>query len=187
MKRPEKETSRSADADPANADWPDNPLDQFAEEHLIQREDCAALDRLAALTRPDRELAAKVLHHLDTMWVNHIHDEENALFPLLRQRSSPEDDIYDTLKRLAGDHSNSLAEAGKVRQILQDLVDTGSLPGQDDTAILAGFSAHKRRHLIVENGIVLPLARVRLTDEDLASLRLRMIERRAGSRQSETP
>jgi len=157
---------------------PDNPLDQISQEHLRQREVCATLDRLAGLETPDPDMAAGVLPHFDTLLARHVHDEEDDLFPLLRQSSEPGDDINDTLDRLARKHRVSLEMAVGVRDILRVMVRDNALPDIDGTAALAGFAAHERRHLIVENAIVLPLARARLTAADLVRLRTRMEHRR---------
>jgi len=183
MKPPERQTARGSVADPDNPARQGHPLEQIAEEHLLQREICAALDRLAGLTQPDPDLAAEVLDHLETRFFHHIRDEEVDLFPLLRQRSSTGDDINDTLDRLLGDHVGILELADRARLILQDMIGPGGLPSRDDAATLSRFAAQKRRHLIVENAIVLPLARVQLTDEDQAGLQRRMTERRGGGSQ----
>jgi hemerythrin-like domain-containing protein len=157
----------------------DNPLEQISQEHLRQREVCATLDKLALLTTPDPELAAEVLPHFDTLLARHVHDEEDDLFPILRRRSEPEDDINDTLDRLADKHLVSLELAVKVRKVVLEMANDNVLPNEEGAAALVGFAAHERRHLIVENAIVLPLARARLTQSDLNSLRARMAKRRA--------
>jgi hemerythrin-like domain-containing protein len=51
---------------------------------------------------------------------------------------------------------------------------------------LARFAGHARRHLILENAIILPFARLRLTRHDLETLRLRMMQRRGLDRLMET-
>jgi len=178
MKPPEKHNARGTVADPDNPARQGHPLEQIAEEHLLQREMCAALDQLAGLTRPDPALAAEVLHHFDTRFFQHIRDEDIDLFPLLRQRSSPGDDINHTLDRLAGDHESILALADRVRPILMKLARDEVLPDQQEAETLSRFAAQKRRHLIVENAIVLPIARAHLTEEDQAGLHERMTARR---------
>lgn len=157
----------------------DNPLDQILQEHLRQREICAKLDRLANLEQSDSELAVEVLPHFDTLLARHVHDEEDDLYPLLRRRSDPDDDINETLDRLMLKHQISLKLAVRVKAIVTAMARDSSLPDADEAAALIGFAAHERRHLIVENAIVLPMARARLTNEDLAELRARMKKRRA--------
>jgi len=156
-----------------------DPLEQIASEHLQQREVCNSLDRLAGLERPDPELAAGLLSYFESLLPRHVHDEEDGLFPLLRRRSEPGDDINDTLDRLVGNHSESLKLAVEVRGIVQAMANDNVLPDAIGVAALVGYAAHERRHLIVENAIVLPLARARLTDDDLAVLRAGMDQRRA--------
>lgn len=156
----------------------DDPLEQISHDHLRQREVCAVLDRLAAMDRPDPEMAAGILPHFDTLLERHVHDEDDDLFPLLRRRSDPEDDINDTLDRLIRKHEVSLKLAARVRGILQAMVDTDTVPDTDEMAALKNFAVYERRHLIVENAIVLPLARARLTAGDLAALRSSMAQRR---------
>lgn len=180
MKPPEKHNARGTVADPDNPARHGHPLEQIGEEHLLQREMCAALDQLADLTRPDPERAAEVLHHFDTRFFQHIRDEEADLFPLLRQRSAPADDINHTLDRLVEDHEGILELAEKVRPILMKLARGDVLQDQQEADVLSRFAAQKRRHLIVENAIVLPLARVQLTEQDQAELQRRMTERRGG-------
>lgn len=158
---------------------PDDPLEQISQEHLRQREVCATLDKLAALKAPDLELAAQVLPHFDTLLARHVEDEEDDLFPLLRARSDPEDEINDTLDRLVGKHLVSLELAARVRDVVLAMANDNTLPDAEGAAALVGFAAHERRHLIVENAIVLPLARARLTPDDLDELRARMAARRA--------
>jgi len=64
-----------------------------------------------------------------------------------------------------------------VLTLLARISDGAELSG-DDCALLTNYANQARRHLILENAIVLPLARVRLTDDDLDTLRLRMMQRR---------
>jgi hemerythrin-like domain-containing protein len=48
----------------------------------------------------------------------------------------------------------------------------------EDRALLTRYASHSRRHLVLENAIVLPLARARLTRRDLDRMRLAMLHRR---------
>lgn len=173
MKPPQSDASRGTRFEP------DDPLEQMSQEHLRQREICATLDKLAALNAPDPELAAGVLPHFDTLLARHVEDEEEDLFPILRRCSDPEDDINDTLDRLVGKHLVSLELAVRVREVVLEMANDNTLPDAQGAAALVGFAAHERRHLIVENAIVLPLARARLSQSDLNDLRDRMAARRA--------
>ncbi len=163
----------------AGGDVLPDPLTHFAEEHLRQREVCAMLDALATARHPDRVMARAALRHLSTALPGHIRDEDHILFPLLRHRSAPDDEINDTLDRLDADHAQSMQALDAVIAALERLAKTdGALTAEEATTI-TGFAAHERRHLIVENAIVLPLARVVLTEADLEALRGAMLRRRA--------
>ncbi|TDK49637.1 hemerythrin domain-containing protein [Antarcticimicrobium luteum] len=164
-----------------------DPLDHIAEEHLRLREICGWLDALvAAEPQRDPTRVSEALVHLKIVLPRHVRDEEGDLFPLLRRRSGGDDDIGDTLDRLTADHVSSRQARAPVIAALERIAATGdaALTAQEGAAV-AAFAAHERRHLIVENAIVLPLARVRLTRSDLKSLRVRMIERRRADAQAE--
>ncbi len=156
-----------------------NPLDHIAEEHLRLREICGRLDELvAAVPQPDRARAAEVLAHLKVALPRHVQDEEDDLFPLLRRRSEGDEDISDTLDRLIADHGEGRTAVARVCAALERSVTSDTAFTPEEAAAVAAFAARERRHLIVENAIVLPLARVRLTSRDLTKLRRRMMRRR---------
>lgn len=170
MKPVDTRRPRGEQAAPADPAIRENPLAYIAEEHLRQREVCAALDRLAADAQANGSLATEVLQHLTTYLPRHIRNEEADLFPLLRQRSDPSDEINETLDRLHDSHVQSLTLMTPVRKILQRLITKNAAPSATEAANLKQFADHERRHLIVENAIVLPLARARLTQKDIRFL-----------------
>ena len=163
-----------------------DPLEHFAAEHMRKREMCGRLDALAAaVPRPDRALAAEVLVHLERVRPRHVRDEEADLFPLLRRRSAGDDEISDTLDRLSADHARAAAAAERVRAALARVIASDTAFTPQEAAAVTAFAARERRHLIVENAIVLPLARARLTRRDLDTLRRRMVQRRQGEGEAE--
>ena len=130
---------------------------------------------------PVAALAAQLQRFLDRDLRLHLEDEEQDLFPLLWQRAQPEDNISDILDLLSEEHG-----------LDQDLVDFLLA----DLAVLAGgaqlanpirflvnvreFAETQRRHLAWENALLLPVARRRLTEVDLAGLARSMAARRYG-------
>lgn len=44
---------------------------------------------------------------------------------------------------------------------------------------MAVFAHHARRHFTLENAAILPIARARLTAEDLRTMKMHMLERRS--------
>lgn len=164
------------------------PLDFIAEDHWREREICAALDRIAATDQegdqgcgpacgpPDPEDIANSLAFLTRDLPLHLADEEEDLFPLMRRCCAPEDEIGRVIDRLLSDHVHAAEDTPVVVELLGDL-QTRSL-SQKDRQVLTQYAAHARHHLILENAVVLPIARLRLSRSDHESLRLRMMQRR---------
>lgn len=156
------------------------PLDYIFADHFRLRTLCAMLDRIAGDRSVDRQLVAAALRFLRDEFGVHVHDEEEDLFPLLRRRTEPEDGIERTLAGLCEEHTADREDARAIVEGLARIEGSGSRRRPTDRfrKLLRRFAANERRHLIVENAIVLPLARARLTPEDLGSLGRRMAARR---------
>ena len=154
------------------------PIEAIYEEHFNQRQLCADMEALAAATRPRPELARRILTNLCRDLPMHFRDEEEGLFPRLRARASPEDELEKTLTRLAREHEIAETAFALLVPALACMAD-GALPAPEDRDALCRLAASERRHLIVENAILLPLARLRLTEQDKTALMAEMCERRA--------
>ncbi|MGP1356150.1 hemerythrin domain-containing protein [Roseicyclus sp.] len=156
----------------------DDPLEAIHADHMRQREICALLDRVAQPGGPE---AASVRAALGFMFDDlplHLEDEERDLFPRLRTRCEPGDELAPTLDRLAAEHRSFVAEAPAIAAILEALCDgCGGISG-GERAFLGAFVGRSRRHLTFENAIVLPFARLRLLPEDREAIRLGMMRRR---------
>ena len=155
-----------------------NALDFIHEDHLRQREICAALDRIAHANDPDAGDIACVTGFLTDELPLHLEDEESDLFPLLKRRCTPEDEIGKAIGRVLVDHARAKAGAGRVIDVLEMLARGKARPSGDQSAALTAHAAAARRYLILENAIILPFARLRLTAQDLETLCLRMRARR---------
>jgi hemerythrin-like domain-containing protein len=155
-----------------------NPLDFLHEDHLREREICVMLDRIAAAENPDQDAAAHAAGFLADELPLHFADEEEDLFPLLRQRCEPEDDIERALARLLADHVHAGVETPDLVRLLRLVAEGEATLSPEDRALLTRYASHSRRHLVLENAIVLPLARARLTRRDLDRMRLAMLHRR---------
>lgn len=155
------------------------PLDYIFADHFRQRVLCSVLDDIAETGVVDRDIAAAALRFLKTDFAPHVIDEEEDLFPLLRRRSQPEDRIEDVLGDLSQEHASDKLDADGIVEGLQTVLESDDNAADDDLRILLRrFAASERRHLIVENAIVMPLARTRLTKDDLRNLGRRMAARR---------
>lgn len=156
----------------------ENPLDFMHEDHLRERQICAMLDRIATEGMPERDDLKHVLVYLVQELPLHLADEEEDLFPLLRRACEPEDEIGRAIERLILDHGHAARNTPPVIADLKALILSGSAPDKEMEIRFLRFSAQARRHLILENAIILPFARLRLTERDLQSLGLRMAKRR---------
>jgi hemerythrin-like domain-containing protein len=150
-----------------------NPLDVIAHAHSVQVQMCDAMERIAdgLPDDVDRRLCASVASCLQFDLPLHHHDEETALFPLLRFRAEPADGIAEILDRLASEHSSDTDFASEIAESLEQLGQGGRVANPDMLGyMLRGFFERYRRHVHWENTLVMPVARVRLTAEDLESL-----------------
>lgn len=179
MHRQARGQSRSDCLKPTDLHMLENVLDFIAEDHLREREICAELDRIAT---SDDILIADVERSLSFLREElplHLADEEEDLFPLMRLRCPPEDEIDKALRRLLADHRHADEQTGGIVAILTRLWgDEAHRLTAAEQGELIDYAAHARRHLILENAIILPLARVRLTSDDLETLRQGMVRRR---------
>lgn len=160
------------------------PIDYLHAVHLRKREACAMLDRVADLGRVSDTDAKAIMSFLSDELPLHLEDEEADLFPLLQARCSEEDEIDRLLEKLSTDHRHADFDTPQITAILQ-----GATPEIEPTSCgaLRRYADHARRHLILENAILLPFARLRLNARDLSRLRAGMARRRgiAGDLQNE--
>jgi hemerythrin-like domain-containing protein len=161
-----------------------NPLDVIAQAHALQVEVCDMLERIAdgLPDDVDRRLCAQAASYLKYDLPRHHQDEETGLFPLLKVRARPGDDLDDILDRLAGEHMSDTDFAAEIAESL-DIMGRGErIPNPDMTGyMLRGFFERYRRHVHWENTLIMPVARRRLTEEDLAVLSATMEGNRAQS------
>ncbi|MCC5982876.1 MAG: hemerythrin domain-containing protein [Rhodobacteraceae bacterium] len=171
-------TARGARAAPPRLRADECPIEALYEEHLSQRQLCADMDLLAATDAPRPELARSLLASLCRDVPLHVADEEQSLFPRLRACARPEDDLEVTLTRLSREHEVEEQVFGLLAPMLACLAE-GALPTAEARATLRRVATARRRHLIVENAILLPLARLRLTGADKRALMAEICARRA--------
>jgi iron-sulfur cluster repair protein YtfE (RIC family) len=156
------------------------PLDFIFAEHFRQRSLCWLIDQVADAAETDKDSVAAALRFLRSDFGLHVIDEEEDLFPLLRRRAEPEDRIADVLGELSEEHAADKQDAEEIVDRFSDAAETERKRRLTRAfrKLLHRFAANERRHLIVENAIVLPLARVRLEIDDLHNLGRRMAARR---------
>ncbi|MFZ5729685.1 MAG: hemerythrin domain-containing protein [Pseudomonadota bacterium] len=156
------------------------PLEWFFAEHYRHRQLCRLVEEVAAASAFAAEPITRILDFIRYDLALHVIDEEEDLFPLLRRRALPEDEIENALGRLSAEHRADVAHAEAVRTRLEACLSACKAPGLDPQAksTLVTFARHELRHLALENAVVLPIARLRLSTEDLLALSRRLAARR---------
>lgn len=156
------------------------PLDWFFAEHFRHRQFCRLVNEVAMAHVFDGERITRLVEFLRNDLPLHIIDEEQDLFPLLRRRVLPEDEVEQALGMLSAEHKADAVLAQQVRDCLEDCLARQAAPGMDPAArkVLQGFAAQELRHLALENAVVLPIARLRLSPHDLEGMSRRLAARR---------
>ncbi|MDE4175946.1 hemerythrin domain-containing protein [Phaeobacter sp. PT47_59] len=155
-----------------------NPLDFISEDHLRERQLCAMIDRLATADVRNRQEVTTVLRFLNEELNVHLRDEMDDLFPLLARRCTAEDAIEGVIDRIRADQDEAMRLMPQVRAMLAGCLDREGALSVKERGVLSRFAGHVRRHLVAENAILLPIARVRLTRADLRNLSKHMRSRR---------
>lgn len=156
------------------------PLNWLFAEHYRHRQLCKIIEVMANSVAYDEDAMVEVIDFLKHDMPLHILDEEDDLFPLLRRRAQPDDDLEHILGVLCGEHKT---DAARVETLIAGLLKVQNLrkaPSLDLPlrALLLEFIAHERRHVALENAVVLPIARLRLQSGDLRALSGRFAARR---------
>ena len=164
---------------------PDNllrdPVAFLIADHVRQQKICNALDLLAADSMSDgfHETAAAIADYLSEDFPLHIQDEETDLFESLRVACCFKEDVVSLIDCLTHDHVADLSLAAGIVADLRKLAVHGREADVPHFARLAGaFSATERRHLDLEEKVLLPLAQHRIPAEELERVGRAMARRR---------
>ena len=157
-----------------------HPLEYIFADHFRQRVLCTSLDQVFDASVVDPTLTRAVYRFLKDDLKYHIADEEENLFPLLRKRAEPDDQIDDILDQLSEEHKSDHIDAKQILSELEQMLDgSNEYPILNATSKMAHrFTTNERHHLILENAIVMPLAKARFTPEDLNKMGQEMAQRR---------
>jgi len=173
--RPQNRTKNLA---PRAAALLGKPLEFIDEVHLRERQICALIDDIANGAIAEAESIATILSFLSHELPLHLRDEEEDLFPLLQRRCEKEDEIEKVIEKLHSDHAHAGEDTPIIVALLETLKAEMRAPDEREQDLLFAYASHSRRHLILENAIILPFARLRLTGKDLETLAKRMCQRR---------
>lgn len=191
MTGPGERTSENLRIEPLPPELVHEPLNWLFAEHYRHRQLCQLIERVGNATVLLRDEAREILDFLRQDMPLHIIDEEDDLFPLLRRRCQPADELDAVLGALSAEHRDDLEQARALTAGLERALEDGQPPGRDRDArrLFTEFALRERRHIALENAVVLPIARLRLTPADLRSLSIRLAARRGvllDSREDET-
>lgn len=168
------------------------PIEYIFADHYRQADMCAALEELAdrvgsmppdqQTAPPDQQTAQAILISLDRELSLHIADEEVDLFPRLSARALPEDHFPELEHLSKKEHERDSALVDEVRVGLGRLAQGKPLKKPESFRRAASSLAKTRlSHLDWENTVLLPLARRRLTDEDLKDMSRTMTARQSAA------
>lgn len=158
------------------SDCATSPLDFLFGEHLRQRQFAKVLTLIADGVI-NRKTIASAITFIETDLALHIMDEELSLFPALRSSCETDDKIEDLLEILAKEHREDETGSDAIIAILNQMA-AGIAPGERDREQLRDFSDRLRHHLALENGVLLPIARMRMNADALRAAGESMAARR---------
>lgn len=162
----------------------ETPLEMLEACHERLQGQLATLGRLAAWLPehgPDaqaRQAAASVMRYFDLAAVKHHQDEEDDLFPVLRQRVDEprRSELGALIDWILADHQKLFAAWALMRAKLEPLSRGEAV--DLSPAEVEGFAQHYCSHIGREEGELLPIARSLLTEQDVAALSGTMTARR---------
>lgn len=166
---------------PQDTEFLHDPIAFFDREHLEQAEVFRLLKALA-----DDPLSASAMGDAETVLANltgplalHIADEEEDLFPALARHCAGERMFERMRAQLSKEHETDHALAAKLMEDLRALSEGRSIADERNFVITArAFAELQERHIAWEESGILPLARARLTPEDLRGISQSMAARR---------
>jgi hemerythrin-like domain-containing protein len=162
----------------------DEPLEMLAACHERIEDTLATLERLAQHLESAgndaeaRQAAQAVLRYFDTAGALHHQDEDEDLFPLLRERAGEvgRSEISAVIEELEREHHTMAAQWQRLRESLVRVNGGGSSIDAED---VTRFAWLYRRHMEREGAAVMPFAREALREDERAALGRRMAGRRA--------
>jgi hemerythrin-like domain-containing protein len=149
-----------------------SPIEWFVAHHQRCRQVCRLVEELAGDPDFDEPALRLVLAYLRDESPQHLADEEQQLFPALQQCCTADDDVDPVLVQLIAEHRSDLKVAQRVAEHLEACVANRAAPAllPESRDLLQAFAAHERGHLALENAVVLPFARLRLSEDDLSAM-----------------
>lgn len=154
----------------------DMPLECIFADNFRCRALCSVLYQIADGENVEPTTLRVTLRFLTLDFANHVADEEQGLFLLLRERMLTSDGLEPIFAELSlmPDLSDRVVDG------LEGLQESrkGRCPQPGFRKLLESFVKGERRRVSVENVVLLPVARRRLSQDDLSWLSRAMRSRR---------
>ena len=133
-------------------------------------------------TEETRRALEAALRYFGQSAPKHTADEEESLFPRLRQIHHPEiQAAFSRLEQLEEEHRWASPLHAEVERLGAQYLSTGNLPSaevDDFRKAVASLAAMYNRHISVEDSVVFPLAARVLSDAEKVSIAEEMANRR---------
>lgn len=157
----------------------DDPLAYIVAANLRHRAICVLLRRIAMERSASRLEADRITAWLTVELPLHREDERVDLYAALRRRALPADELGVTLACLEAEYREGAAMADAIVEALSSLSANAVVPITVPTAeVMQAYAAKALRHIALDNGVVLALARIRLTRPDQRAISRAMKARR---------
>lgn len=160
----------------------DHPLEMLRACHGKILQQCDTLKKLEAhlaqrgCDAQSRQAATGILRYFDTAGQFHHMDEEENLFPALRNCPGVE---HALLEQLLAEHTGMLCAWNALRPALLRIA--GGIDATLDSAVSDRFIGSYTSHIEIENSRLLPMAQRLLSDRQLDYIGRKMAERRGAS------
>lgn len=155
-----------------------SPFDTFAARRFGLVSLCALLRALpSGGPAPTRAVAPGIAIFLTRDYPALIVEEEEGIVPRLRSRLLLGDDLDDVINALSEEHREDLRYASKLAEYCNAFANGTEDDWPDLCVALTNFAERQRRHIAWEDATILPMARQRLSAEDLLSWRDDMAQR----------
>jgi len=157
----------------------EEPLDFLRGNTYRQRQVGVVLESFTEGEAPADEIIA-ACEFLSIELPLHMFDVSDDVVPLLISRCKQSDNITPVVEEIAELQRFAKSNATKCINALMTQIErmSGKKPTEAVKRRVLELLTTLRRLSAIENGIILPLARVRLTDEDIAELSKQMQKRR---------
>lgn len=150
-----------------------SPIDVMARSCDRLKQACALTAHVASDPAPNLVELLRLVASLRRDLTLQIAEEQEDLLPILQLRARPSDELSGVVRDVTAMHATARQQLERCATALERL-HHGTVAPEDLPAVaqsVAAAAATLRRHLSVITAVVLPIARLRFTEPDLAALR----------------